>query len=48
MPYAIDIGKVEVTKYTLDFDTKWSAFSILKFNTLTDSNSVMLNVGKGL
>ena len=30
MPYALDFGKGEVTKYTLDFDTKWcSAFSIL-------------------
>ena len=28
MPYALDIGKVEITKYTLDFDTKWCAFSI--------------------
>jgi len=29
MPYALDFGKGEVTKYTLDFDTKWcSAFSI--------------------
>ena len=30
MPYVLDNGKMEVAKYTLDFDTKWySAFSIL-------------------
>ena len=30
MPYALHNGNIEVTKYTLDFDTKWySAFSIL-------------------
>ena len=23
MPYALDNGTIEVTKYTLDFDTEW-------------------------